>query len=135
MSQARDGIRANINANPSKLLFGRRHMVDDGFGGLMPDPLGVPDVYKAKVRISHESKSVPQLEQKPVGLGTNLSRFILADHKTQIHEGDRFVYQGIGWEIGVVDTLSFGSEIIGYQAPLKEAEESDPVIDYLVTEA
>lgn len=119
MSQARAGIAAQINANPSRLRFIRLTMVDDGFGGEIP--MGDPMKYTAKVRISHESKSVPQLEQKPVGLGTNLARYILSDYKTLIKEGDRFVYQGTGWEVGVVDPLSYGSEIVGYQAPIKEA--------------
>lgn len=119
ISQARAGIIAQINANPSRLRFIRLNMVDDGFGGQIP--MGDPLKYTAKVRISHESKSVPQLEQKPVGLGTNLARYILADYKTLIQEGDRFNYQGTGWEVGVVDPLSYGSEIVGYQAPIKEA--------------
>lgn len=118
-SQARAGIIAQINANPSRLRFIRQSMVDDGFGGQIP--MGDPLKYTAKVRISHESKSVPQLEPKPVGLGTNLARYILADYKTLIQEGDRFNYQGTGWEVGVVDPLSYGSEIVGYQAPIKEA--------------
>lgn len=119
ISQARAGIIAQINANPSRLRFIRQSMVDDGFGGQIP--MGDPLKYTAKVRISHESKSVPQLEPKPVGLGTNLARYILADYKTLIQEGDRFNYQGTGWEVGVVDPLSYGSEIVGYQAPIKEA--------------
>lgn len=119
ISQARAGIIAQINANPSRLSFIRLDMVDDGFGGQIP--MGDPLKYTAKVRISHESKSVPQLEPKPVGLGTNLARYILADYKTLIQEGDRFNYQGTGWEVGVVDPLSYGSEIVGYQAPIKEA--------------
>lgn len=119
MSQARAGIAAQINANPSRLRFIRLKMVDDGFGGELP--MGDPMKYTAKVRISHESKSVSNLEPKPVGLGTNLARYILADYKTLIKEGDRFVYQGTGWEVGVVDPLSYGSEIVGYQAPIKEA--------------
>ena len=119
MSQARAGIAAQINANPSRLRFIRLTMVDDGFGGELP--MGDPTKYTAKVRISHESKSVSNLEPKPVGLGTNLARYILADYKTLIKEGDRFVYQGTGWDVGVVDTLSYGSEIVGYQAPIKEA--------------
>ena len=119
ISQARAGIIAQINANQSRLRFIRQSMVDDGFGGQIP--MGDPLKYTAKVRISHESKSVPQLEPKPVGLGTNLARYILADYKTLIQEGDRFNYQGTGWEVGVVDTLSYGSDIVGYQAPIKEA--------------
>lgn len=118
-SQARQGIIAQINANPSRLSFMRLNMVDDGFGGEIS--MGDPKNYTAKVRISHESKSVPQLEPKPVGLGTNLARYILADYKTLIKEGDRFTYHGTGWEVGVVDPLSYGSEIVGYQAPIKEA--------------
>lgn len=119
ISQARAGIIAQINANPSRIRFIRQSMVDDGFGGQIP--MGDPLKYTAKVRISHESKSVPQLEPKPVGLGTNLARYILSDYKTLIQEGDRFNYQGTGWEVGVVDPLSYGSEIVGYQAPIKEA--------------
>ena len=119
ISQARAGIIAQINANQSRLRFIRQSMVDDGFGGQIP--MGDPLKYTAKVRISHESKSVPQLEPKPVGLWNQSCTLYPADYKTLIQEGDRFNYQGTGWEVGVVDTLSYGSDIVGYQAPIKEA--------------
>ena len=123
MSQARDGIRAQISQNPARVTIYRVKMIDNGFGGLMPDPLATPEQAKVTVRIAHEALiQVPKLESSPIGLSTNLGRFILADYKTEIQEGDRLNYIGYGWEIGVVDPLVYGEKIIGYQAPLKMAD-------------
>lgn len=122
VSQAREGIRAQIRLNPASVTIHRLKMVSDGFGGMIPDPLGEPDTFDATVRISHESASVPSLSDASIGLSTNLSRFILADHRTKIQEGDRFNHIGYGWEIGFVDPLMHGSQVIGYQAPLKMAD-------------
>lgn len=122
VSQAREGIRAQIRLNPARVTIHRLNMVSDGFGGIIPDPLGEPDTFDATVRISHESASVPSLSDASIGLSTNLSRFILADHRTKIQEGDRFNHIGYGWEVGFVDPLMHGSQVIGYQAPLKMAD-------------
>lgn len=122
VSQAREGIRAQIRLNPARVTIHRLKMVSDGFGGMIPDPLGEPDTFDATVRISHESASVPSLSDASIGLSTNLSRFILADHRTKIQEGDRFNHIGYGWEVGFVDPLMHGSQVIGYQAPLKIAD-------------
>lgn len=122
MSQARKGIIAQIKLNPARVTFHRLKMVDNGFGGLIPDPLGEADTFDATVRIAHESASVPSLSDAPIGKSTNLLRFILTDHRTEIQEGDRFNYIELGWEVGVVDPLVHGSQVIGYQAPLKMAE-------------
>lgn len=123
MSQARKGIIAQIKLNPARVKFHRLKMVDNGFGGLIPDPLGEADTFDATVRVAHEALvTVPELKDSPIGRSTNLGRFILADYRTEIHEGDRFNYIGYGWEIGFVDPLVYGEQIIGYQAPLKMAD-------------
>lgn len=122
VSQAREGIRAQIRLNPASVTIHRLKMVSDGFGGMIPDPLGEPDTFDATVRISHESASVPSLSDASIGMSTNLARFILADHRTKIQEGDRFNHIGYGWEVGFVDPLMHGSQVIGYQAPLKMAD-------------
>ncbi len=122
MSQARDAIRAQIDRNPARVTIQRQQLVDDGYGGQIPDPLGVPDTFPVKVRVAHEASSVPELSGAPTGMSTNLSRFILADYRTEIKEGDRFNYLGYGWEVGFVDPLQYEGKIIGYQAPLKMAD-------------
>lgn len=122
MSQARKGIIAQIKINPARVTFHRLKMVDNGFGGLIPDPLGEADIFDATVRVAHEAASVPSLSDSPIGKSTNLARFIITDHKTKIKQGDRFNYIGFGWEVGFVDPLMHGSQVIGYQAPLKMAD-------------
>ncbi len=76
-----------------------------------------------RARISHESRSVPQSGTAPVGLSTNLGRFIIADHRADLAKGDRFSWCGRGWEIGDVDPIIGAGQVIGYQATLKESED------------
>jgi hypothetical protein len=125
LKQARASIRAKIRENPSSIIILRTPMVDNGFGGEIPDPFGDPIEYVYKVRLSHERKTVAEAETTPAGFSTNLSRFILADYKAVLIDGDIFDAIGKSWQIGKVDPLYAFGGIIGYQAPLREAAAVD----------
>lgn len=121
LKQARDGIASKIRENPTTIIILRPPMVDDGFGGAIPDPFGTPTENVYTVRLSHERSQVPENEPVPPGLSTNLQRFILADHLADIRQDDVFDAIGKSWKIGPVDPLYAYGGIKGYQAPLLEA--------------
>ena len=121
LAQARAGVSAKIKLDPTSIIVSRLPMLSDGFGGLVQDPTGTPIEYRYTVRISHDSKGPADLSSAPSGFSTNLFRYVLADHKTDLHEGDRIAWQSKTFMVGPVDPLTYLSEVIGYQAPLKEA--------------
>ena len=102
-------------------------MIDDGSGDgtLVPDYKGIPTPIKMTVRLSHERRQAPDFSPVQAGFSTNLSRFIMTDYKTEIYRGDYFEAIDRGWRIGPVDTLEKFGGVIGYQAPLIEAEAND----------
>jgi len=121
LAQARSGVSAKIKLDPITIVISRPPMLSDGFGGLVQDPTGTPIEYRYTVRISHDSKGPADISSAPSGFSTNLFRYVLADHKTDLHEGDRIAWQSKTFMVGPVDPLTYLSEVIGYQAPLKEA--------------
>jgi hypothetical protein len=123
LKQARDGIQRLINESPEIITIKRQALIDDGFEGQVENPFGTPTEYKIKCRLSHERKFPGNFQTAPVGLSTNLARYILVNYKTVIYEGDVFEAIGKGFRIGVVDILKKfdDTKIIGYQAPLIEA--------------
>jgi hypothetical protein len=130
LKQARDSVAAKIKENPTTIMVLRRALVDNGFGEMVENPFGEAEQHVFTVRIAHERKQVPDDGATPAGFSTNLVRFILADHKSQIKQGDRFDALGKSWEIGAVDPLVAFGGIKGYQAPLREASVSaiDPTV-------
>lgn len=121
LKQARDGIASKIRENPTIIIILRQPMIDDEFGGMIPDPFGTPTENVYTVRLSHERSQVPENEPVPAGLSTNLQRFILTDHLADIRQDDVFDALGRSWKIGAVDPLYAYGGIKGYQAPLLEA--------------
>ena len=121
LAQARSGVSAKIRLDPTIIVISRLPMLSDGFGGLVQDPTGTPIEYRYTVRISHDSKGPADLTSSPNGFSTNLFRYVLADHKTDLKEGDRIAWQSKVFMVGPVDPLTYMSKVIGYQAPLKEA--------------
>lgn len=124
LAQERDGIKKKIDENPTTIIVYRVPLISDGFGGMIPNPFGTEAQHVFRVRISHERKGPDANVQNPAGLSTGLSRFILADHKSGIEEGDLFDAIGMAWRIGPVDPLYSHGGIKGYQAPLFEASEA-----------
>lgn len=121
LKQALAGIAAKIQENPTTIIILRQPMVDDGFGGTIPDPFGTATENVYTVRLSHERSQVPENEPVPAGLSTNLQRFILTDHLADIRQDDVFDALGRSWKIGPVDPLYAYGGVKGYQAPLLEA--------------
>jgi len=122
LQQARDGIIAQIAVNRSTVTLKRNELVSDGFGGYVDDPTGSScETHKIKCRIPHESKGPMETQSSPAGFTSKLARYIMVDYKTMILEGDTFDWKGKQFEIGPVDPLYYNDEVIGYQAPLKEA--------------
>lgn len=121
LKQARDGLKRIINENPETVIIYRKDLVDDGFGGLIEDPFGNETPHTIKCRLSHEKKFPGNFYPSPSGFTTNLSRFILVDHKTVVYEGDEFEAIDKRFKIGAVDSLDKFEGVIGYQAPLIEA--------------
>jgi hypothetical protein len=127
IAQAREGIMAQIAVNRSVVTIARARLVDDGFDGLVQDPINPITRHKIACRISHEFGVRMGLESAPSGFTTNLSRYILVSHTTDIKMGDIFDWHGKGYEIGPVDPLYYNDMIIGYQAPLKESSNADEI--------
>lgn len=121
LKQACAGVAAKISENPTTIIILRQPMIDDGFGGMIEDPLGDPQELVYTVRLSHERSQVPENEPVPAGFSTNLQRFILTDHLADIRQDDVFDALGKSWKIGPVDPLYAYGGIKGYQAPLLEA--------------
>ena len=122
IKQARAGIKALIKANRTEITKYRYPEVDNGFGKMVPDNTAVAVETKIKCRISHEAQGSFNLNQAPVGLSTNLGRYILVEHNVDIQELDFFTADGIDWRIGPVDPLSCQGAVIGYQAKLLKGE-------------
>jgi len=127
LKQARDGVKRLIKESPTKITINRQALVDDGSGDgtLVPDPFGTPEAVSMTVRLSHERRQAPDFEPVQAGFSTNLARFIMTDYKTEIYRGDYFEAIDRGWRIGPVDTLIKFGGVVGYQAPLIEAEDND----------
>lgn len=126
LRQAREGIKRAIELKKSVILIHRNIMVDDGAGegNLVPDPLHVGDPVTVTCRISKETRPVEKVGTASVGLTTNFQRYILVDHEATINEHESFEAFSKRWRIGPVETLYRYDGVIGYRAPLKEAEEA-----------
>lgn len=121
LKQARDGVYKIINESLDTIIIQRQALIDDGFGGQVPDPFGETETHTLTVRLSHERKYPGTLGETSAGMSTNLQRFILAGWEDYIEEGDVFETDEGSWKIGPVDPLKKFGGIIGYQAPLSDA--------------
>jgi hypothetical protein len=115
-------FKENIKENESSIVINRQDaLVDDGFGGLIPDPNGTPIEIPIKCRIAHERGQVPVNNDSPAGLSTNLNRFIQTYYTDEIKVNDTFTLDGLNWQINKVDPLRKFNGLIGYQGVLIEA--------------
>jgi hypothetical protein len=121
LDQARKGIKKLIDVNKSIIIIYRKALVDDGFGGLIPDPFGEPIPHSVRCRISHDQVHAPTMQSAPSGFSSDIVRYILIEHNQDIVVDDVFNYNGREYKIGLVDPLEAFGGIIGYQAPLQEA--------------
>lgn len=123
LKQARDGILASINDNPTTIIIYTSPTTTDPQGNTVPDPFATKvESGTARVRLSHERKGPDPASETEAGFSTNLGRYILSDYQTPLEAGQVFPDTlGKSWQIMSVDPLQFKGDIIGYQAPLKEA--------------
>lgn len=122
LNQKRKAIQDKINLSPEVVTIYRNPLVDNGFGGLVENPTGTPVGHNIKCRVAHEKKGPDSEVDAPSGLSSNLSRFIITDYQTPIYKGETFTAIGKTFMVGAVDTLKMYGAVLGYQAPLTEAE-------------
>jgi hypothetical protein len=123
IDQLRDGTYRQIAENPTIITPYRRPLVSDDFGGLAPDPTGTLTAQPlARVRLSHESSSVPANRPMPSGLDTNLSLYVLTDYHAPLQDGDVFNAEGRGWKVGPINTLKIEGYTYATEAPITPAD-------------
>jgi hypothetical protein len=123
LKQTRDAQRKIIRENPSRITLSRQPTTTDPITGeTVQDPTGTPTTHSIWCRITHERRMVADNEQNPAGLSTNLQRMIMTDWENIPQENDTFTWNGRGYQVGPVDPIWKFGGIVGYQAPLMEAE-------------
>jgi hypothetical protein len=117
LSQLRDGVRAHIAESPTIVTPMRHALVANGLGGF--DRTGaLAAAPRARVRLQHESGSVQTNRSGPTGLDTNLSLYVLTDHRVPLIAGDTFEALGFTWTVGPVNSFSRHGGIYKTEAPL-----------------
>jgi hypothetical protein len=122
LSAARKAFTSRVNLNPSRLTLTRQATTTDPItGNDVQDPSGNYTYPIVTARIQHERATVPENEDSPAGLSSDLERMIMSDYKNEIKTDDVFTWQGLKFKIGKVDPVYQYSGLVGYQAPLIEA--------------
>ena len=120
LRQLRDGIRAHIAEDPTIVKVNHYPLIDDGYGNMVPDTTGTPEEVKARVRLQHESSGVQANQIGPSGLDTNLSLYVLTDHRAPLLEGDQFSALGFTWTVGPVNEFRRHGGMYKTEAPLSK---------------
>lgn len=123
LKQVRKGFKKVIAVSKHLITMNRFPVTTDPITGKqVPDPTGVKKAHSIYCRITHERGQVPDDRETPAGISTNLGRMIMADWLNIFYEHDTFTWESKEWEAGPVDpVIQFGG-VVGYQAPLKEAQ-------------
>lgn len=122
--QARKSIAKLINESPEHIIIYRKPLILSSFGQYVESPTAEPEPKYLKVRISHIKNYLVHTETSPAGFTQDLQRYILVDHNTKILDGDLFeASNGVKYRIGKIDPLIKFGGVIGYQAPLLEAND------------
>jgi hypothetical protein len=115
--QLRAGIKAHIAEDPTVIIPMRCPLVSDGFGGQVR--IGPAEAQgKARVRLQHESGSVQTNGVRPSGLDTDLSLYVLTDHRSPLEEGDSFDALGHIWTVGPINGFRRHGGLYKTEAPL-----------------
>lgn len=124
LSQARKMIDLKVNINPITITTTTYPTKTDPFDSTktIPDYSATPIETNIRCRLSHENKGPFEITGNSVGMSTNLGRFVISNYQNPLTEGSLFTELGIQWRIGAVDTLKKFEGILGYQAPVYEAE-------------
>lgn len=121
LKQLRDSIKKQIKESKSSITGSRDStMIDDGFGGTMPDPSAPGSTYTASVRISHEKITVQENQPNPVGLSTSFGKFVLTDYSCPVQENDVISDGTDSYRVGPVDQLVRYDGVFASQAPLEK---------------
>jgi len=115
LKQARKGFKASIDENRQSLSIS---VLADP-----TDPWGVATISTFTGRISHERRSVSNLEVGNAGFSTNLGRFLSVEYNVDFLKFGDIVTDANekDWKLGAVDPLTKFGGIHGYQIPLEEA--------------
>jgi len=115
LKQARKGYKALIDENRQTLSIKVLTDPSDPWSGSTQKPF--------TGRISHERKTISNLQVGTVGLDTNLGRFLSVEYDVDfLKVGDIITDENSkGWKLGAVDPLSKFGGVHGYQIPLEEA--------------
>ncbi len=123
LRQLRDGIKAHIAEQPTVITPMRRALEANDFGGF--SRTGAESAQpKARVRLQHESGSVQSNTVVPSGLDTNLSLYVLTDHRAPLLEGDTFGALGFTWTVGPINSFSRHGGVYKTEAPLVKGTEA-----------
>jgi hypothetical protein len=125
LKQLRDSIKFKINESPTDITYDRMPMIDNGYGGLMPDPYGTATQYSDRIRISHERISVSNNEPSPVGLSTSFGLFALMQYTSDMIEGEEFTDGVTRYKLGPVDQFERFGGVYALQSPLTIVSQSE----------
>jgi hypothetical protein len=114
---------ALIDEDPIVVSVSRPATKDNGAGLQIPDPDGIPTISRARIRIAHESASVPGTVETPVGLGTNLARYVITDYSAPLKESDTITEGGGSWIVGEVTPFLYLGRVYKTVAPLRACPE------------
>lgn len=124
LKQLRKGFQDDINISKVLITLKRSPMTTDPItGDQVRDPEGVKTEHENYGRITHERSNPPHNRETPAGLSTNLNRMLMNDWLNMPYEFDVFDWEGKTWEVGPVDPIIKFGGVVGYQSPLKEANE------------
>jgi len=121
LAQLRKGFDAQIAMSPDVVTGSRLPMIDDGFGGTVPDPAGTPVPFTIEGRLSHERNGVNSVHEVPSGLDTALSLFLQWRWNVTVKEGEVITARGRQFRVGVVDPIKKFGGVYCNQAPLYPA--------------
>ena len=119
LKQQRKAYTRLINENPTTVEITRQPTTTGPSGQTVPDPYGTPTRKSATVRVAHERSVISKNDSTPVGIGTNLTRYLLWEYNVDIQEGDYFPELG-AYSVGKIDPLIKFGGTYGYQAQLIE---------------
>lgn len=122
LKQARLGITKEVAVNPETVTVPRKPTTDDGFGGQVEDPFGVPVNVTLTVCVSKERRFLNKLEPAPVGYTTAGRLYVFSDYQNEIVNGDVIDTHGKKYEIEAVYRMEKFGGVIGYESPLKDSD-------------
>jgi len=115
-----------IDDNPTDLALMRTALIDDGYGGMIPDPLGSRTAVYTRGRVAElpygaQRVSLPSITD--VGVSVPGRKFVLVSAGADIREDDRLTYAGYELAVGPVEEIRRFGDVVAKQAPLQRGDE------------